>query len=105
MNHELPPIPDNSDWFYTDEALSKRITEELRREVGPQHPLFSIAESLVVIAKCDANDDVLVHNPEGKGQLFCVHLTWAGKHDQMPTKFPWFVKISNDDLTQFFATY
>ncbi len=103
MKIELPPIPENNVWFYIDEMWAKGITQELQSEVGPQHPLFHLAQRLVVIAKCGANDDVLALDPEETGQVYCIHLTWAGKHDQMPSKFPSFVKVSSRELAQFFC--
>ncbi|NPD15974.1 hypothetical protein HOY34_12270 [Xinfangfangia sp. D13-10-4-6] len=105
MTFELPSIPENSDWFYPDEVASKLIARELKREIGPQHPLFSVSERLVVIAQCSANDDVLVLDPEDRQNVFCLHLTWSGTYDQMPTKYPEFLTISNTDLTRFLNDY
>ena len=105
MTAELPRLPENSAWFYPDEAASKRLAEELRREIGPQHQLFSVSERLAVIAQCSANDDVLALDPEDRQNVYCVHLTWSGTHDQMPEKFPVFVKIPKMDLTRFLSEY
>lgn len=41
---------------------------------------------LAVIAKSEANDDVIVQL--GDGRFDCIHLTWNGKIDAQPDQFP-----------------
>jgi len=105
MMAELPHIPEGTVWFYADASHSEGLTRELRSEIGPLHPLFNFSERLVVIAKCAANDDVLALDTEDKRSVFCVHLTWAGKHDRIPTKYPSFLKVPDGDLSRFFRDY
>lgn len=80
----LVPIPEGTPWFYLDEEQSRHFTAELKREVGPEHILSEWHEKLLVIAKCAANDDVLVAVDDDFRRFFWVHLTFSGKIDQFP---------------------
>lgn len=90
-------------WFPISGKSADVHAAELRNELGTEHPLFLRREKLVVIAKCGANDDVLVADPSSPEQLFCVHLTWA--HHPEPKGFPEFKAIDRDDLEDFFLKY
>jgi hypothetical protein len=48
---------------------------ELRREVGRDHPLYGIP--IEAIGRHDACDDVLYRLLDGSGRVAVVHLTWA----------------------------
>ena len=101
----LVPIPDGSPWFYVDEKHSENLSEELKSEIGPKHFLFEWYEKLVVIAKCGGNDDVLVAINDDFRRFFWVHLTFSGKVDQLPSRYPDAGPVLNADLVQFFDDY
>ena len=101
----LPAIPENSPWFYVDGELAEGITQELVAEVGPRHRLYPHIASLVVIAKCGANDDVIAVDTSDYQSAFCVHLTWSGKIDKYPEKYPSAAAIPEADLGRFFREY
>ncbi len=105
MIPELDPIPDGSPWLYVDGELSDGITQELRKEVSPQHMLYPWIENLVAIAKCSANDDVIVADKDDIQNMFWVHLTWSGKIDQYPDKYPSAAPIQKAHLQRFFLEY
>ncbi len=98
-------FPENSVWWYMPDDLAGAYSDELKKEVGPQHPLFHSLNDLIAIAKCDANDDVLVANVVDGSCFYLVHLTWSGKHDQMPNRYPGSTMIKLADLQEFFARY
>lgn len=60
------------------------MQKALERELSAAHPLFS--RSPKVIGRCRATDDVVVSL--GDGSFAIVHLTWQGKPDQFPDKYP-----------------
>ena len=105
MIFDLVPIPDGSPWFFLDEDLSNACTSELRKEVGPEHFLYQWPETLVVIAKCATNDDVLVAQTDNDKQLFRGHLTWSGTRDRLPHRFPSANSVSKAELVQFFEDH
>ena len=82
MNELNWPAP----WWHLEDELELRngIQNELNLEIGDKHPLWDLKP--VVIAKSDANDDVIVEL--GDGRFACVHLVWHGKIDQHPESFP-----------------
>lgn len=98
-------IPEGSPWWPLPDNLAEAYTEELRKEIGPEHFLFQSLSELKVIAKCDANDDVLVAKIADASSFYLVHLTWSGKHDQMPSRFPSASIVQTDDLIQLFLDY
>jgi hypothetical protein len=83
MNEEINWI---EPWWHLSENVEVQagIQKELDAEIGPKHPLWQLKP--VVIAKTDANDDVIVQLNDGR--FACVHLVWHGKIDQCPDKFP-----------------
>lgn len=98
-------FPENSVWWYIDEALSDAYTRELRKEVHSIHVLVPELEHLKVIAKCDANDDVLVAHAADPDRFYIVHLTWTRKPDRKPEHFPMTNAIKRADLQAFFDNY
>lgn len=56
------------------------LAAELRRELGPGHPLDG--RSLRVIGRRDDCDDVLVALPDS--HVAVVHLTWSGRRESLP---------------------
>ena len=101
----LVPIPENCPWFYPDEEQSQHFTAELRKELGAEHFLYQWRSKLVVIAKCAANDDVVVVHEDDFGKMFWAHLTFSGKVDPVPCKFPSAAPVPNADLVTFFRSY
>lgn len=101
----LVPIQEGTPWFYLDEEQSRHFTAELKREVGPEHILSEWHEKLLVIAKCAANDDVLVAVDDDFRRFFWVHLTFSGKIDQFPSRYPDAGPVLNSDLVRFFDSY
>lgn len=90
-----------SPWWCLESNLKVRtgIQVELNAEIGPQHPLWGLKP--VVIGKCDANDDIVVHLVDGR--YACVHLVWHGKIDQYPSNCPsTLIFESAADLQSFF---
>lgn len=65
---------------------NKSFVEELRRELGDDHFLFS-GEKIYAVAKCDSNDDVLYGcgRENGKDVYYVFHLTWQASNQ---TGFP-----------------
>lgn len=66
-------------WFLiADDQLRSLLEAELRKEVGPNHPLWG--EVNRIVAKRDDQDDILVVFEDGEnGKVAEVHLTWSGK--------------------------
>jgi len=98
----LVPIPEGCPWQYLDEEHSRFFTSELRSEIGPEHFLSSWANTLIVIARHSGSDDVIVADTDNIRNLFWVHLTWSGKIDQFPDKYPSVGRVPNSDLLGFF---
>ena len=96
-------IPDTSPWWVLPEEMSALYTQELRSEVGPAHPLHPMLDTLAVIAKCDASDDVVVQSRGDPHRYFVVHLTWSGKIDQMPDRFPGWGEVGLAELAALVA--
>ncbi|WP_143707483.1 hypothetical protein [Uliginosibacterium sp. TH139] len=65
-----------------DEARS--LQDALDQELSISHPLFS--EAPKVIGRSTSGDDVVAQMNDGSFAL--IHLTWQGKPDQIPEKFP-----------------
>ena len=64
------------------EALSLQST--LASELTQAHPLF--LKQPKVFGRCIANDDVVAVLNDGR--IAVIHLTWKGKPDQYPDKYP-----------------
>lgn len=60
------------------------LDDELRREVGPGHPLHRVATRTV--ARRQDRDDVLFALEDGTGRVAVVHLTWTSSPPEEP---PW----------------
>ena len=70
---------------YDEASLQKA----LERELSAQHPLFNKAPR--IIGRSAASDDVVASLNDGS--LAFIHLTWQGKPDQYPEKFPAWTRI------------
>lgn len=57
-------------------ASSSGLEAELRKELGPGHPLFR--SQAVAVGRRGDCDDVLFFLPNGPAPLAVVHLTWSG---------------------------
>ena len=66
---------------------------ELRREVGPNHPLHDV--KLTAMAVRGDNDDVLFRL-EGRAEHVVVHLTWSGHKEPPPFPFADFFSSFED---------
>jgi hypothetical protein len=74
-------------WPLSENKITKAgIQRELKAEIGPEHPLWSLQPK--AFAKTGANDDILVQLNDKR--YACVHLVWHGKIDMFPDKFPSF---------------
>jgi hypothetical protein len=98
-------IPDGCHWVMIDAVRSARIADELRREIGLEHPLFQMRPRMQVIAACEVNDDVLAITADDENQLLCIHLTWSGKGDWQAGQYPAFEPVKRTELYQFFFGY
>ncbi|SDH01268.1 hypothetical protein SAMN05216338_1004283 [Bradyrhizobium sp. Rc2d] len=69
-------------WYAViDKHVCKAWEDELRKEIGPEHPLWNCG--LRLIARRDDRDDAIFL--VGDGRVAEVHLTWSGK----PERSPW----------------
>lgn len=75
-------------WRPMHEGANGREAQSLQRtiesELTPAHPLFSLQPK--VFGRCVANDDVAALLNDGK--IAVIHLSWKGKPDQFPEKYP-----------------
>jgi hypothetical protein len=60
-------------------GLVAPLTDELRREVGPDHALFG--KTWVIVARALPQDEVVVVAGD---EVALVHLTWAGHAENAP---------------------
>lgn len=67
-----------------DDAEATSLQLALRKEISAAHPLFAL--NVQVIGRCTGSDDVVV--TLGDGRVGVVHLTWQGRPDQFPDKYP-----------------
>ncbi|MBR0720041.1 hypothetical protein [Bradyrhizobium manausense] len=68
-------------WYaVVDEHVCKACEDELRKETGPEHPLWN--SDLRLIARRSDRDDALFLVSDGR--VAEVHLTWSGKLERMP---------------------
>ncbi|WP_446663696.1 hypothetical protein [Flexivirga sp. B27] len=74
---------------------AERLEAELRREVGPGHPLHGRTWS--VVADALPNDDVIVRSGSDVG---IVHLTWSRGPERLPWPMTTFVS-SPEALTTY----
>lgn len=72
---------------YVDNKEQESLRAELVREISPAHPLHD--RDPCVIGRRVDNDDILVKTNDGRFAV--VHLTWSGRIDQYPDKYPWTV--------------
>ena len=63
-----------------DERERLLLEEELRKEIGNQHPLVGL--EIKVLGKRDGRDDVISSLEDGR--VAEVHLTWSGKKEAHP---------------------
>jgi hypothetical protein len=56
----------------------------LASELTSVHPLFSFQPK--ILGRCRSNDDVVAILNDGR--IAVIHLTWKGKPDQNPEKYP-----------------
>ena len=94
-------IPDT--WDVLSPSSAKAFTTEMRREVGPQHPLYAKRYALTVLAAADGNDDVLLWDRSEPEQFYIMHLTWRGKPDFKPDIFPTAIAVEAADLKKALA--
>jgi len=80
MSHEPPAELRTIEWLPPWEPTDADLGAELRREVGPGHPLFE--HPVVTVGRRVDCDDVLFWLPSGPRELAVVHLTWTGKRER-----------------------
>src|SRR6185436_10800352 len=68
-----------------DAEHQRRLQDELEREVGLLHPLWSAGANVFAL-RVD-QDDVAVRLADGRFAV--VHLVWRGRIDGLPDEFPW----------------
>ena len=71
---------------------------ELVREVGPKHPLFPYKSLAIPVGVRSDCDDRLYWIPNMQHPFVVVHITWAGKAQQVSSEYPQteFYKSLND---------
>jgi hypothetical protein len=85
-------------WYaVTDENVHKAWEDELRKEIGPKHPLWNLG--LQLVARRDDRDDAIFRGDDGR--IAEVHLTWTGKTE----RDPWPKAIIFADLDQWRAAW
>ena len=74
------------EWLEPWDAVTsgQELEGQLRREVGPGHPLHGIAAR--TLARRGDCDDVLFALEDGTGRVAVVHLTWTRSPPEQP---PW----------------
>lgn len=90
---------DAEDWFSWDAIdgkVAKGLAKQLRKEVGPDHKLFTQVNKLVVFARDSASDDILAANPDDD-HAYLIHLTWTEKTNHH-SGYPAASRISKDVL-------
>ena len=63
----------------------------LASELTSVHPLFWFQPK--ILGRCRANDDVVAILNDGR--IAVIHLSWKGKPDQYPEKYPSWVCFNN----------
>ena len=71
----------------------KYFVEELKRELGPEHPIFS--KGVHAVAKCDSNDDVLYFFGDDRHEAIyrIYHLTYSSHHTDGYPRYKEFADI------------
>jgi hypothetical protein len=68
-------------WYAVDdEAVRRAWEEELRKEIGPKHPLWNVGMQLV--ARRDDRDAAVFRLDDGR--IAEVHVTWTGTAERDP---------------------
>jgi hypothetical protein len=76
------------------DGTASNLVAELRKEVGPGHPLFG-CEATAVAAAVDS-DDVLFAVALPETPWAVVHLTWRGSQETNPA-WPWVQLLDSID--------
>ena len=69
-------------WRAVSDAEARGFEDELKQEVGKQHPLFGI--KVRAIGRRDDQDDVLFALEGSPPRVAVVHLSWRGKEEKGP---------------------
>jgi hypothetical protein len=70
-------------WYGCEnEASAASFEAELRRELSPAHPLYSVPVEL--LGRRDNRDDFLFGFRDGTGRVAEVHLTFRGAEEPLP---------------------
>lgn len=69
-------------WRIVDEEETDNLTNELKRELNPRHPLYRL-EAIPIARRVDT-DDVLFEVSESENTIAEVHLTWKGSSEISP---------------------
>lgn len=69
----------------SDALVHDAVLRQLRREVGPGHPMFGVPVRL--IGRNGRSGDDLFEVLDGSGRVAVVHLTWAQRREELP--WPW----------------
>lgn len=80
---------DVSAFGFSTESIA-RFINELKTELSTDDPFA--ADEVIMVAKCDANDDVLFYSPK-LGELRIYHLTWS--HCREKEGFPTCVRFES----------
>lgn len=89
------PATSAVDWREPWEPAGKfagQLEEELRRELGPRHPLRD--RPARAIARSTNSDDVLFTIAGAEAPLAVVHLSWSGRAEADP-RWPSFVPFAD----------
>ena len=87
----------NIDWqlpwreLYPGHRENDSLQKELIKEISKKHPAYG--EDPKVIGRRVDTDDILVTLNNTK--VAVIHLTYAGKVDQYPEKYPWTTIFEN----------
>ena len=63
-------------WRHVSNDETRKLLAELARELSPKHSLAGV--ELEVLARSEANDDVLFRRVDDPERVTVVHLTWRG---------------------------
>ena len=81
-----------SPWSLVNITEKKSLQSKLKCEVGPKHLLWN--QKPIVFARNTSGDDILVRTKNNR--IAYVHLTYSGKIDQYPEKYPHCEIFEND---------
>jgi hypothetical protein len=106
---EKPGLPVGMTWLEpwntfssSDSDRQAAFENELKAELGPQHPIFEQAHSAKAIAFRADCDDVLFWLPYFSKPFAIVNLIWHGKAEENPS-FPTTTLIGS--IKEFIAEY